>query len=187
VIENGLKKRLLVLLALSEQGVGGERENADVILTKLLRKHGLTMADIDDRSQARERVRWKFSGDEERTILAGLIESVIGHEAPILAQRYHPVRGKPRMLPYLVADVTKAQRATIDVAWEVMRDAWKRARSEFMGAFILKNGLFDVARLDTPPDETPQTPEQRQSSRRLAAMMDGIEQARPRKRIAAGA
>ena len=44
-----MKKELLEKLkALSERGVGGERENAQALLTRLMNEHGLTEEDLDE-------------------------------------------------------------------------------------------------------------------------------------------
>ena len=41
-----LKERLLTLYALSQRGVGGERENAEQILNRTLKSHNMTLEEF---------------------------------------------------------------------------------------------------------------------------------------------
>ncbi len=68
MIENRIKQRLIKILALAKRGVGGEKENAERMLNSLLKKHGMTLDDLED--QENRQWRWfKYSSVAERKLL----------------------------------------------------------------------------------------------------------------------
>ena len=69
---NSKEEMLKKLLALSKQGVGGEKINAEALLNKLLKKHGLTIEDIDDEEEIKQ---WDvhFNTDFERKLIYQVI------------------------------------------------------------------------------------------------------------------
>ncbi len=60
-----LVKRLQKLHALAVQGVGGEKENADTLLQKLLKKHNLTVNDIMADEEKERRYCYKTAFDKQ--------------------------------------------------------------------------------------------------------------------------
>jgi hypothetical protein len=133
-VPSDLHERLLKVLRLAEEGVGGERENAQVQLDKLLRRHSLTMADLLDRTSDRDRVWLAYGDEQEMTVLHGLARSVLGAQVQAWCAQGELVLG---------FDVTRSQRAELEVAWDVYRSAWQRARQDILVAFLGKHRLFD--------------------------------------------
>ena len=74
-----IRIRLLKVLRLAQGGVGGERENAEVLLGKLLRKHAMTMADLDGSLDQPRTLAWlPATGEDERSVLAQLVVKLFG-------------------------------------------------------------------------------------------------------------
>lgn len=63
------KERLKKIYNLSLKGVGGEREQAQAILDKLLKKYELSLDDIDDEDTASYDYELKYHGEEQLRIL----------------------------------------------------------------------------------------------------------------------
>lgn len=167
-----IRDRLLKVLRLAQEGVGGERDNAQVLLEKLLTQHGMTMADLLDASSDRERVWLTYADEQEMTVLHGLSQSILGAEAQAWCAEGELVLG---------FDVTRSQRAELEVAWDVYRSAWQRARRDVLVAFMAKHRLFDEGEA---AGYIPQTPDDYVNAYRRRHLMRGLETVdAPRKRL----
>ena len=126
--------RLLKVLRLAQEGVGGERVNAEELLEKLLRKHSMTMADLEGAlDQARETAWLAVSDGEERAVLSQLIVKLFGIERKVWR------RGNDGELG---VDVTAAERAALVIAWDVYRAGFAEARRALVMGFCFKHGLY---------------------------------------------
>lgn len=131
---DSIRSRLLKVLRLAQEGVGGERENAEVLLTKLLRKHSMTMADLEGAlDQPRTRIWLATRDGEERTVLSQLVIRLFGTARKL----WH--RGEERNLG---VDVTPSEHAALVIAWEVYRAAFAEARQALVMGFCFKHGLY---------------------------------------------
>ena len=70
-IINKLKK----IKALAERGVGGEQENAQELLRKLLLDYGLTEEDITDEKKVY--IEFKFKGEQEKNIIKSVYSAMV--------------------------------------------------------------------------------------------------------------
>lgn len=129
-----IRNRLLKVLRLAQQGVGGERENAEVLLAKLLRKHSMTMADLEGALDQPRSLCWIAAGDtEERTILSQLVIRLFGTDRKIWHRAGETNLG---------VDVTPSEHAALVIAWEVYRAAFAEARHALVMGFCFKHGLY---------------------------------------------
>ncbi len=131
---DSIRVRLLKVLRLAQDGVGGEKENAESLLAKLLRKHGMTLADLEgDPDQQRSRV-WLSAGDgEERVILVQLVLRLFGTERKLWRKAGVFDAG---------VDVSPAEHAALAIAWDVYRAAFAEAREGLVMGFCFKHGLY---------------------------------------------
>lgn len=131
-MDKKLEEKLRKLLILSERGIDGEKDNAAVLLERLLKKHGLELSDISDEEISR--YWFKYKGAWHERLLTQVILKVAGREVKMWESKMK--RSK------IGADVTKAQMLEI----EMLFDAYKIALDEEMDftfeAFINKNNLF---------------------------------------------
>ena len=154
--------RLLKVLRLAQEGVGGERENAEVMLEKLLRKHSMTMADLEDAlDQPRESAWLPVSDGEERAVLAQLVVKLFGVERKVW-RRGNDVE--------LGVDVSAAERSALVIAWEVYRAAFAEARRALVMGFCFKHGLYAAE----GTSDSEMTAEERESAARALKLAEAL-------------
>ena len=128
-----IRARLLKVLRLAQEGVGGERDNAAVLLEKLLRKHAMTVADLEGADEQSTRAWFPASDADESTVLAQVAVSLFGTKRKIWNQsgRFD-----------LAIDVTPSEHAALTIAWDVYRAAFAEARHALVLGFCVKHSLF---------------------------------------------
>jgi hypothetical protein len=165
------------LKALAEQGIGGEKENADAQLKRLLKKYNLTIEEIEGEKLIRR--EFFYNTKEKDLFIHQIIGSVIGKKEAIKRGTYSRY-GKKHIL------VDLANTEYIEVA-EKIEFFWKHYQEEkeiFYSAFIQKNQLF------SKPEEEDEDLEEKELSTEEEAklfkmfnMMEGMEQASYFKRL----
>ena len=129
-----IRNRLLKVLRLAQEGVGGERENAEVLLAKLLRKHSMTMADLEGAlDQPRASVWVPASSEDERAVLAQLVVRLFGMDRTVWRRTNSLDLG---------LEATPSEHSALVIAWEVYRAAFAEARTALVMGFCFKHGLF---------------------------------------------
>jgi hypothetical protein len=154
-----IRARLLKVLRLSQQGVGGERENAEALLEKLLRKHSMTMADLESFGAAESRVWLSASDAEERIVLSQLAIRLFGTKRKLWTQQ-----GKFEV----GLDASPSEKAAIQIAWEVYREAFSEARHALVLGFCFKHDLY----ASEENGNTEMSDEERERGRRAMALAD---------------
>lgn len=127
--------KLRKILALARQGVGGEKTNAEAMLTKLMAKHGVTLDDLDDSAPVS---RWDFPyrSDIEKRLLYQIICATL-NQPSVDAYRQ---RGKRAMR----VDMTKAQKMEVDISFSIYRKALSKEIERCWKAFIYANNIFST-------------------------------------------
>lgn len=156
-----IRTRLLKVLRLAQEGVGGERENAAVLLEKLLRKHGMTMADLEAAEQAATRVWLPASDNDESTVLSQVAISLFGTGRKLWRQsgRFD-----------IAIEVTPSEHAALTIAWDVYRAAFAEARHALVLGFCVKHSLFSP----TSEASSNMSPEDRARAERALAMAETL-------------
>lgn len=151
------------LLALAKQGVNGEAANAEDLLNKYLKKHGLTLEDIDS-EQVKEYYIDLGRDDEKSKFFSQVVSSVGGDEIPIFiltnngkkwlnATRFDsPIIRQKVRLTSIVKEYhcTEAERAEILSSFYFYWDEYQRHKNLFYRAFIQKQRLFSNASRSKP-------------------------------------
>ena len=158
-----LRIKLRKLLALAERGVGGERENAKRFLATLLRKNGLTLDDLQSEERT-EACQFTFKSALERKLLVQILCVTLG-QGVITASRY---RGRSRMLE---AQLTKAQRLHVELAFSVYRQELEKNVDRMLRAFFATNDLYPPTEETEAEDDTPVDPAELLA---IAQMMAGM-------------
>lgn len=159
---NDIRERLLKVLRLAQEGVGGERENAAVLLEKLLRKHSMTMAELEGSAgQATSRAFFSAADTDESTVLSQVVVSLFG-----IGRRMW--RGSKSFDVGL--DLTSAEAAALTIAWDVYRAAFADARHALMLGFCFKHGLY----APESGAEADRSPEARARAERAIAMAEAL-------------
>lgn len=170
-----IKEKLRKLLELTRQGVGGEKDNAQSILDKLFKKHGLTLDDLDPEYAEVYECEFKFGNALERKLLLQVIFTVLNVSSI-------PVRHDHKNSKTLCVKATHAQKLEIDLAWSLYRESFTKEQDRLFIAFIHKNHLFGP---DNVEDEIPYEPSKlsKEDIAALAAMICAIKITNVRKAL----
>jgi hypothetical protein len=156
------------VLALSRQGVDGEKETAIHHLKLLLKKHNLTMADIESPDLAVKRYPFKYKNELERRLLLQISAKITNLSRPQLFLRV----GSRQEICF---DLTIAQHAEFVMTYAILKVALAKEVKILFSAFAHANNLFpetdDSPRLGEQP---PLTNEQKRALN-LARMMPKTE------------
>lgn len=129
-----IKGKLRKLLELARQGVGGEKDNAQSVLDKLLTKHGLTLDDLDPDIATVEPFEFSFKDELERDLLHQIMHHVL--QSSKLSVRVE--RGNSKRV---CIKITRAEKLEIDLAFDIYRKAFRKEQERLFIAFINKNNL----------------------------------------------
>lgn len=153
--------------ALAERGVGGEADNAEEILRRLMEKYGVSEDELDE--VERRRHDFEYHGKEQETLLRQVVYKVTGGYAYNLVYRASGRRVKTR----LGADCTAAEKVEIEFLFDFYTRLWERERAAFLSAFIQKHRIFAI-RDDIEPQEV-----SREELLKMQALMLGMSDESP--------
>lgn len=150
------------LKELAERGVDGERETAEVMLKKLMRKHGVTEDDLDS---PKLRKRFFYYVQNQQSFLFQVISTVLGEQMVQRATRKNGHRWR-----WMVTD---AEYIEIEARWDFFSRLYKQEERIFYKAFIAKHRLYDKDATPTEWDDL--TMEQKQEHLRVKLMAEGLQ------------
>ena len=153
--------------ALAERGVGGEADNAEEILRRLMEKYGVSEDELDE--EERRRHDFEYHGKEQEKLLRQVVYKVTGGYAYNLDYRASGRKVKTR----LGADCTAAEKVEIEFLFDFYTRLWERERDAFLSAFIQKHRIFTI-RDDIEPQEV-----SREELLKMQALMLGMSDESP--------
>lgn len=153
--------------ALAERGVGGEADNAEEILRRLMEKYGVSEDELDE--EERRRHDFEYLGKEQEKLLRQVVYKVTGGYAYNLVYRASGRKVKTR----LGADCTAAEKVEIEFLFDFYTRLWERERDAFLSAFIQKHRIFTI-RDDIEPQEV-----SREELLKMQALMLGMSDESP--------
>lgn len=162
-------KLLQKIKALAERGADGEKETAQAILQQLMKKYGVTDAELEQDEKKLTWFRYKDSNDER--LLLQIIYMVTGNVA------YQCKR--ERKLKQLGADCTIVDKMEIELNFEFYKRAMVKELEIFFSAFASKNGLYPSKEKDNVKNKPINT----ENVEKIMAMMNGMDQHTLRKMI----
>ena len=166
-----VRSRAAKLLALARRGVGGEKETAQRFLDRLLQKHGITLADLDDEHEQPQLAEFPFKDVRERQLLVQIICTVCGVER-ISTWR---ARGK------VITAVTRAQRIEVYLSAAALLPAWRKTVERAWLAFIHTNDLSGKRKDDD--EEQPPSKLSAEDLEAIMGMMSGMQKTPVRRAI----
>ena len=130
--------RMRKLLALAQRGVGGERENADRMLSRMLAKYGMTIDDLtgDDKPEWRT---FTVSCKDESMLLINVVTKVLNVNSYTSRNRRN----------LRLIELTRAQFIEIQCLMSVYWPALKRHMAHARSAFLISNRIWP----ENPPDD----------------------------------
>ena len=156
--------------ALAEHGVGGEAENAEKLLARMMKKYGISEAELD------EETRVRHDGGEEKKILKQVVYKVTGGYTYELV---YTASGR-KVRTQLGADRTPAEKVEIEYLFDFYKRLWEKEKDAFLAAYIQKHRIFAI-RADAEPQEM-----SLEESIKMSALMRGMSDESPLRAIEAG-
>lgn len=128
-----VEAKLRKLMALAERGEGGEKDNAQRMLEKLLARHGLTTDDLVDE---RREIRWfPIVTSYDRKLAAQIMSKVCDSCTPGLYRS----KGRPK---HVGVEVTPSEAIEFDLHYSLLRQALLEHFDDAFSAFVQANRLF---------------------------------------------
>lgn len=160
--------------ALADRGVGGEADNAETILARLMDKYGISEDELSEETRAS--VEFTFSGKEQEKLLRQIVYKVT-NGGTAYGLKYTGSGRKCRTT--LGAECTRAEKVEIEFLLDFYKRLWEREREAFLSAFIQKHRLFPVR------DDIEPTPISKEELMKLQALMQGMSDETPKKALEA--
>jgi hypothetical protein len=161
-----IKSRLQKILELARQGVGGEKDNAQSVLDKLLKNHGLSLEDLE--REELEVCEFSYRDALEKDLLKQVLYSVL--QVSSLSVRVESGNSKK-----MAIKATKAQKLELELAYGLYRESFKKEQDRLFRAFIHKNKLYGPG---LPEEDAVSAPAPRQMSKEdelaIAIMMTAM-------------
>ena len=142
-----LLRRLERVKALAERGVGGEKENAEALLNRLMAKYGISEEDIEDTAERDYFIRYHNFWERKLIVQIAYKHLGNGHCCGTVGTQ----SGRP--YKKICVTCTPAQYFEIEADFEFYKAAWEEELAIFYSAFISKNDIFPPLELASPSDD----------------------------------
>jgi hypothetical protein len=172
------KERLKKLYALALRGVGGEKEQAQAILDKLLKKYAMTLDDLDD--EVIQEYDLEYHGKEQDRILMQTAYKVTDDKNAFNHLQYNHSGRACRTR--LRVRCTAAQKAEIEFLFNFYVRLWEKEKEALLQAFFQKHRIF--GNLKDGESGAELSPEE---LLKLELMMKGLSDEQPLKQLTDGA
>ena len=136
-----LLRRLERVKAIAERGVGGEKENAEALLNRLMAKYGISEEDIEDTAERDYFIRYHNFWERKLIVQIAYKHPGSGHCCGTVGTRLYDLGGILSG-PY-----------EIEADFEFYKAAWEEELAIFYSAFISKNDIFPPPELASPSDD----------------------------------
>ncbi|PPE75453.1 hypothetical protein C3942_00730 [Solimonas fluminis] len=168
--DDAIKARLRKYLELSRRGEGGERENAEKFLRRLLTENGLRLEDLDDELTAKVEARFVVNPGIEERIVTNVICCVLA--VTTFRHGIAKCRGKNAGKVAWLVQMTPGQRLEAELMLGALMPAFQKKLEQLATAFIATNKLYAPS---GPGDESKGDSEfdpiTEMEARQIAAMM----------------
>lgn len=181
-----LDPKLVKIVALAKQGIGGEKSTADRLVRAACERYGLDYAEVmaEDAIYKEYRLSVRFKNSMEKQIMVQVCSKFADSNNPNYGLK------STRSGGYMFITTTPGQFIEVSQAIAVYIGAFRKQRrqmlEDFTVAFVYKNDLYPerpTKDVDIEPPE--QTLEQKQAAWRQAQLLQTIERTPLRKAIEA--
>src|SRR5574337_1107830 len=167
-----IKARMLKILALAREGVGGEQENAERMLAALCKKHSVTVEQLEA-TGAIERYWFYVNTKYEKSLLFQCQHMCVSDTERHVWWKHS---NRSRAVGF---DLTPGEYAQLTVAFETFKASWLDNLDAFYTAFVWKNQIYG---LNTETHDRELTEAEKEKGRKAAEMMRSIERTSLHKR-----
>lgn len=159
------------LKALADRGIGGEKENAELLLKKYMKKYNISEKELNKDEEKKVYITLK---NEIELKLASQILYAFFNNSPLYK---HKEKGK-RAKYYTI--LTTSQEIEFRYMYSIYLESFKKQELIFYRAFISKNNIFPK---DVNTDMNEVSDEEREEMIKASMMQNGIEITQIRKCI----
>lgn len=156
---------LFKLNELAKRGVDGEKETANKMLSELLKKYDLTLADIEPEVI----IEKEFKVPSDRVVFFSQIAAHVTGSG-----KYSYRRRQKSKLRSIYIKATKAQLIEIEAKFNFFLPLYDKEMELFYKAFIYKNNLTANLKDEEEEEDRELTPEELDAVFRIRQMMSGI-------------
>lgn len=150
------------LKALADKGVGGEKENAESMLKRLMEKHGVSIEEIEEDQKIPRDL--KFTKKNEQ-LFWQILSHIMGGAAQYRSHKNSTTR--------IRIEMTSSEHIEFEAKMNFFQKKFEEDFSIFYRAFIHKNDLFSKpSDLSSEPKEM--TPEEIDEYFKVKEMMQGM-------------
>lgn len=148
------------LKALSERGIGGEKENAEVLMQKLMEKYDITLKDIEE--DRKETVWFRYKNEYDLRLI-GQLKYMLQIKSDSYKHRY-----KKKIIGF---DLSLSEKIEFEYLYEILKTAFKKELEIFFKAFVQQNYLFPSKKIQEKEKDEKINEEE---LLKMQAMMHGI-------------
>lgn len=170
-----IRSKMLKLLALARQGVGGEKENAHRFLSSMLKKHGMTIEDLDDAFETRTLCYFKYQNNFEKQLIEAIFFKVRNIKALVVVA--------PKNRKLMGTELTRAEQLEVEICASIYKRELKKHLERLMQAFLIKNQIHSTVASDASENHPKMDQEEINS---IVAMMSGIDRTTISRQISNG-
>ena len=167
-------ERLKKLRALAHGGVGGEKEQAQAILDKLMKKYDISLDEIDE--EILNVYEFEYHGKEQESLLRQTIYKVTNSKTSMWGLAYTCSGRKCKTR--LGGKCTAAQKVEIEFLFDFYKRLWDKERQALLQAFIQKHRIFGELKDDEEPTELSD-----EETEKIFALMRGLSNESPQRQI----
>jgi hypothetical protein len=171
------------LKRLADEGVGGEKDNAEEKLKLIMEKYDISFSDIE--GEERKKYDVNFHKDIPIRFIQQVLSSIVGNlnKYGVTISKYKYVR-KKNHLSYRIDNIEPQHFTEFVIKVQLFWKDYNEQLELFYGAYVQKNRLYTKQSEDEADKPTkPLTPEERAELYKMSAMMEGIDRAKYQKRL----
>lgn len=124
--------------ALAEHGVGGEAENAEKLLARMMKKYGISEEELDEETRVRH--DFTYHGGEEKKILRQVVYKVT---AATPTSSYIP-RAGARLELNSARIALPPEKVEIEYLFDFYKRLWEKEKDAFLAAYIQKHRIICI-------------------------------------------
>ncbi len=123
------------LAELAKRGIGGEKANAEAMLAKLMKKHGISWEEIEE-----DTPDFVIMDILPGVMLSRLFQQVVSAVMPVGQNSVYGLKGRKNKR---AVNCTKSQALEIEFQYAIYSKAYQKEEGIFYSAFVQANKIFN--------------------------------------------
>jgi len=168
-----LEAKLKKIYALAKNGAGGEKDAAQLLLDRILKKHNLKIEDILSGDDAEHKCMYICKNEWEQDLSDQIVYSIYGKDQP---KMYGVRRTQKRFFNCSIQEKTEFL-----LMYDILKASWKEELRTFYNAFIQTNKVFPAESGKSPDKQY--TAEERAEIHKMFSYAENIKRSQFRKQL----